>query len=331
MFEEFCSFQNLYLASQSAQKGKRYKEGTAVFNFDLENNLLYLQKELQKGQYQFGNYVSFYVHDPKTRFISAAPYQDRVVHHAVCNIIDPLFEKTFVFDLYSNRKDKGTHKAVDRYQKFCRLNEYVLKCDICKYFASIDKHKLFEVIQRKIKDKRLLAVIKEIIWSYAFNGDTGLPLGNLTSQLFANIYLSGMDHFVKEELKCGHYIRYVDDFVIFDKDKQRLHTIKQALQVFLAEHNLKLHPDKTQIRKVSEGVRFLGYKIFPEYRLVDKANVKRFKSKLRKYQKQYSNNQISLHKIFESMQSWNAHAGHADSYKMRKELFDKYAFSRCSS
>jgi RNA-directed DNA polymerase len=330
LFEEFCSFDNLYLASQKAQKGKKYKYATAAFNFEIEKNLLKIQKKLLEHNYQFGNYASFYVHDPKKRYISAAPYEDRVVHHAICNILEPIFEKVFIYDIYANRKNKGTHKAVQRYIKFCRLNKYVLKCDIKKYFQSIDKAILFSLIEAKIKDKKFLAVLKKVIDSFTFPGSStqGIPLGNLTSQIFANIYLNKMDHFIKEQLGCCYYLRYVDDFVIFDNAKDRLHLLKKEIQKFLEEYKLELHTKKTQVRKVSEGIKFLGYRIWPDYLLVNKENVKRFKRKLKKFQKLYREDKISFQEIKQSVLSWIAHAKWANSYLLRKEIFDYYVFSR---
>ena len=331
LFEKFCSFENLYIASQKSQRGKRYKNSTASFNFDLEGNIINIQQRLKQGNYQFGKYVSFYVHDPKTRLISAAPYQDRVIHHAICNIIEPIFEPVFVYDLYSNRKEKGTHKAVDRYQKFCRINEYVLKCDIKKYFASIDKGILFKIIYRKIKDNMFLDIIRDVIYSYDRGGKAsgnGIPLGNLTSQIFANIYLNDFDHYIKENLRCRYYIRYVDDFVVFDNSKRRLNHVKDKIQEFLKAYNLELHREKSHIRRTDEGIKFLGYRIFSEYRLVNKENVKRFKRKIRKLQEMYEKGNIQIQKITESIRSWVAHTSHADSYKLRKKIFDNYVFNK---
>jgi len=226
LFEQICSFENLLSAAKKAQRSKKLKQDVARFNFRLEHELLKLQEELLNGTYQPGGYYEFYIFEPKKRMISAAPYRDRVVHHALCNLIEPIFDKTFIYDSYACRKDKGTHRAVERFTQFCRKNKYVLKCDVKKYFPSIDHEILYELICRKIADKRTLWLIKLIIDSSNeqervleyYQGDDlftslarrmGIPIGNLTSQFFANIYLNGFDHYVKEQLQCRYYIRSV--------------------------------------------------------------------------------------------------------------------------
>ena len=331
LFDEFCSFENLYLASQKARRNKRYKDSTTIFDFNLEHNLLIIRKLLKKNSFTFGKYTSFYIYDPKKRLINAAPYRDRVVHHAICNIIEPIFEKMFIYDLYSNRTDKGTHKAVNRYQDFCRKNTYVLKCDIRKYFDSIDKAILFKLICKKIKDHRFLKVIRDVIYSYDLHkkgSSTGIPLGNLTSQYFANIYLNELDHYIKEHLKCKYYIRYTDDFVVFDDSKSRLHDIKSQIQDFLKEYKLELHPHKSQVRKVCEGVVFLGYRIFPSYRLINKQNIKRFRKRTKKQQILFKKGLITVEKLKQSVMSWIAHLSHSDSYKLKKRILKEFIFTK---
>ena len=232
LFQQMCSFENLLNAAQKAQRGKRFQAEVARFNFHLEKELYHLQAELQTQTYRPGEYREFYIYEPKLRKISAAPYRDRVVHHALCNVIEPIFERTFIFDSYACRKDKGTHKAVDRFTEFSRKNTYVLKCDIRKYFPSIDHEILKTRFRRKIRDAQVLWLLdlivdssnpQEYVHEY-FQGDDlltslnrrrGIPIGNLTSQFFANIYLNGFDHFVKEDLKlvrllhplCGRFRR----------------------------------------------------------------------------------------------------------------------------
>jgi retron-type reverse transcriptase len=333
LFEQFCSFENLFNAAYKNQRGKRYKDSTTQFNFNLENNLLRLRQDLLNDTYTPEPYNSFMIFEPKQRLISAATYRDRVIHHAVCNIIAPIFERTFIHDLYSNRKEKGSHKAVDRFQEACRLNTYVLKCDVSKYFASMDKEVLFCLVTRKIKDKRLLAVIRQIIDSYESPGNSskGIPLGNLTSQLFANLYLSPLDHYLKETLHCRYYIRYTDDFVVFDNDKHQLSLIKKSLCDFLRDYQLDLNLLKSHVHRTIDGVEFLGYRIFLSHRLIKKANVKRWKKKLRKYQQLYAENRLAVQPLLQSLKSWNAHAEHADSYKLRERLYAEYTFLRAES
>ncbi len=228
LYREIVSFSNFILAAHKAQKGKRFNEEVARFNLKLERNLFQMIEELTAETYQPGGYREFDIYEPKPRMISAAPYRDRVVHHALCNVIAPILESSMIFDSYANRKNKGTHKAILRFQKFSRQNTFVLKCDIRKFFPSIDHEILKTVLRRKIGCAKTLSLIDLIIdnsnsqepHEVSFPGDDlftaverkkGLPIGNLTSQLFGNYYLNPLDHFLKETLGCKHYIRYVDD------------------------------------------------------------------------------------------------------------------------
>lgn len=229
LWHQIIDFENLLEAARKAQRSKRFRPNVLAFNYTLEDQLLRLQHELQTQTYQPGDYRTFRIFEPKPRLISAAPYRDRVVHHALCNIIVPIFEQTFIDDSYANRSGYGTHRALRRFTKFARSHRLILQCDVQKYFPSIDHEILKAVIRRKIKCPETLWLIEQIIDRsneqdpvlHYFPGDTlltpnerrkGLPIGNLTSQFFANCYLNGLDHFVKEDLKAKCYLRYVDDF-----------------------------------------------------------------------------------------------------------------------
>jgi RNA-directed DNA polymerase len=230
LWPDIIDFENLLQASHQAQRGKRYRPNVLAFNYNLEEELLQLQHELKDKTYQPGKYRTFSIYDPKPRMISAAPYRDRVVHHALCNVIVPILERTFIADTYANRTGYGTHRALKRFVHFARTSQYVLQCDIRKYFPSIDLEILKTILRRKIKCPDTLWLIDAIIdGSNPQGGDVeyflgddlltplqrrkGLPIGNLTSQFFANLYLNGFDHFIKEQLKARKYLRYVDDFV----------------------------------------------------------------------------------------------------------------------
>lgn len=344
LFVRIASFDNLLLAAKKAQKGKRFKESTARFNLDFEKELLCLNESLIDLTYRHGAYRDFFVYDPKMRLISAAPYRDRVVHHALCNVIEPLFDRTFIHDSYACRKGKGTHAAAARYSKFSRKNNYVLKCDIRKYFQSIDHEILIGMLSAKIKCERTLWLIREIIGTrqdhsfiFHFPGDDlfspllrkkGIPIGNLTSQFFANVYLNGFDHFVKEELRCEHYIRYVDDFVVLENSRDRLHGILKDITEYLDSLRLKLHARKCRIYRTEEGVRFLGYRMFPTHRLLRKDNALRMRRRLKQFERLYSEGAIAFGKIDRSIQSWIGHASHADTFRLRERLFDGVVFQR---
>jgi len=345
LYEKICSFENLLLAAKRAQRGKTSKQDVARFNFHLERELLNIQTELLNQTYQPGEYYEFYIHDPKKRLISAAPYRDRVAHHALCNIIEPIFDKTFIYDSYVCRQGKGMHKAVERFTSFCRKNEYVLKCDIKKYFPSIDHENLFSLISRKIRDKRTLCLIRLIIeksneqervLDYFWGDDLltalerrrGIPIGNLTSQFFANIYLNGFDHFVKETLGCQYYIRYCDDFVVLNDNKEWLHEVKYRIAEYLETLRLKLHPKKCTIFPTRDGTDFLGYRIFPTHRLLRRENANRARRRLKRLASEYSIGAIPLSKVKQSIQSWIAHASWADTYGLRKHLLGEVSFRR---
>ncbi|MCL2927881.1 MAG: RNA-directed DNA polymerase [Trichodesmium sp. MAG_R01] len=264
LYPQITCFDNLLLAAKKSQKGKKYKQNVLKFNYNLESELLQLKTELETKTYQPGKYNTFKIIERKPRIISAAPYRDRIIHHALFNIIISIFEKTFIYDTYANRINFGTHKALSRFTKFSRSSRYVLQCDIVKYFPSIDHQILKEIIRRQIKCQDTLWLIEKIIDGSnqqipvltKFPGDDllssinrrkGLPLGNLTSQFFANLYLNNFDHFIKEELKVKKYLRYVDDFALFSDDKKFLVIARQKIETYLANLCLKIHPIKSQL------------------------------------------------------------------------------------
>jgi len=304
-----------------------------------------LQDELIEKTYLPGPYKEFHISEPKLRLISAAPYRDRVVHHALCNIIEPIFDKTFIHDSYACRKGKGTHRAIDRFQLFARKTRYVLKCDIVKYFPSIDHEILYDLIERKIGCKDTLWLIRLIIDHsneqesvlHYFKGDDlftpiqrriGIPIGNLTSQFFANIYLNGMDHFIKEELRCRYYIRYVDDFVILDDTKDQLHDVRRKIDHYLGKLRLKLHPRKSHVYPVNEGTLFLGFSIWPHGCRLDRANIRRFKQRVKRMQQEYAEGRLSFEQVAASIQSWVAHASYGRTWHLREHLFRDIVFAK---
>ncbi len=345
LWQQLISFENLLNAFHKAALGKGYQPCVLQFTQNLEHNLLTLQESLRSQTYSPGPYLTFFVYEPKKRMISAAPFADRIVHHCLMNTIAPVFEATFIQQSYANQVGKGTHRAIRAVQNAMRLHRYVLHCDIRKYFASIDHQILKSIIRRKIKDPHVLRLIDLIIdhsnpqeWVLDyFPGDDlftpierrkGLPIGNLTSQYFANIYLNDFDHFVKEKLKCRFYARYVDDLVVVDSDKEHLCNVRKRMEMYLETFRLKMHPHKRHIRPTSCGLKFLGQVIYPDRRLLPKSNVRRFVRRMKKFQQQYAGHEISLAEINQSLQSWLGHAKQANTYALRRELMRKIRFRR---
>lgn len=267
LYPEICSLENLTLAANKTRKRKTRKESTERFELHRERFVRQLQQELEGDTYRPGRYRQFYIHDPKKRLISAAPYRDRVVHHALCNVIAPRIERRFVFDSYSCRKGKGTTAARERCRQYTNRFRYVLKCDIQQYFQRINHDVLKEKLAKIIGCKATLKLCFKIIDSHQDEtSGCGLPIGNLTSQLWANLYLDRLDHFVREELNIPGYVRYTDDFLLWSDDKAFLRDCKERIAAELCIERLQLHPIKSRIMSCKEGVPFLGFRFFPERR-----------------------------------------------------------------
>ncbi|MFH1972256.1 MAG: reverse transcriptase domain-containing protein [archaeon] len=335
LWQELCSIQNLKLAFKRARKNKTTKDYVIEFKRNLKNNLSLLHSELIFHIYRPKPLVNFIIRDPKTRKISKSIFRDRVIHHALYSIIAPIFEKGFILDSYANQINKGSLKAIERFDYFKRKvtnnnisKAYVLKADIKKYFENINHKILFEIIQKKIKDSRVLWLIK-IILQNPIGGrgrtEKSMPLGNLTSQFFANLYLNELDSFVKHKLKVKYYIRYVDDFVILDKSKESLENYKEKIESFLMNKlDIELHPDKTKIFPLQGGTDFLGFKIFPNHKIIQKKNKRRFKSKFKLYTIKYKKGVIEYDKIYDFLEGWLAYSKHADTYKFRKGILTEF-------
>ena len=345
LWPDIIAFENLLAAARQAQRGKRFRQNVLAFNYNLESELIRIQRELESKTYQPGAYWTFKIIDPKPRTISAAPYRDRVVHHALCNVIAPIFERTFIDDSYANRLGFGNHRALRRFIQFARSSKYVLQCDVRKYFPSIDLNILKGLLRRKLKCADTLWLIDLIIDSSNepeplieyFPGDDlltplerrrGLPIGNLTSQFFANVYLNGFDHFVKEQLKAAKYLRYVDDFALFSDDRGFLSEARLAIEDYLAGLRLKIHPIKSQLFETRQGPSFVGFRVLPDRIRVRSKNLRRARSRLRRLQKDYVRGQISCQQLTQSLQSWGAHLKHGDTSRLRQDIFDALIFSK---
>ena len=327
-YSNFISIENLFQAWDEFKKGKSRRKDVLEFERNLEDNLFELHQRLRHKTYRHGSYKSFYVQDPKQRHIHKASIADRVIHHLLYTFLYNLFDKSFIFDSYSCRLEKGTHRGVKRLEQFARkvsqnytVGCWALKCDIKKFFASVDHETLINLLKDKIKDEEIIWLLEQIIYSFCSDKGEGkgMPLGNLTSQVFANIYLNELDQFVKHKLKIHYYIRYADDFIFLSKDKESLLQYINKLERFLANDlNLELHPKKIIIRRLDNGIDFLGYIVFPHYILPRTKTKRKMFKKLRE--------KVGSENFNQSLQSYLGYLKHANSYKLSQELKSKFGF-----
>jgi RNA-directed DNA polymerase len=276
-YEDIISVENLLAAWREFLRGKRRKGDVQDFAYRLFDNVLALHRDLKEGRYVHGGYHAFKISDPKPRDIHKATVRDRLLHHALYRKLYPFFDRTFIADTYSCRKGKGVHKAINRFRFYAyrvsRNNTrtaWVLKCDIKKFFASVDQRNLLDILSRFIPDQDVLNLVRVVVASFhSTSPQIGLPLGNLTSQLLVNVYMNEFDQFVKHVLKEKYYLRYADDFVILSDDRDRLKSILPPISDFLwRKLRLSLHPDKVSISTVASGVDFLGWVHFADHRVL---------------------------------------------------------------
>ena len=322
--------ENLTLAWQKARKGKTTKEYVIEFEKNTEKNLLDLHFELKEGTYSPKPLKTFILRDPKTRKISKSDFRDRLVHHAVVQVIEPIFDKTFIYDSCANRKGKGNLFALKRFDFFKRKvtknnsqNAFCLKADIKHYFQEVDHEILLNILTNKLRDKETILLIKKILSNVAILGGgedqqfKGMPLGNLTSQFFANVYLNKLDYFVKHKLRAKYYVRYVDDFVILHSSKSQLEVWKQEISNFLnKELKLELHPEKSRIISLLRGVDFVGFRNSVSFRLLRKRNIRKIRIKIIQFKK----GETEFTALFDSFQGWQAYAKWANTYNLRESI-----------
>ena len=335
LYEQIYSMKNLILAYKKARKGKTRKHYVIEFEENLAYNLKIIHDELRNQTYCPRPLVSFPLRDPKTRIISKAEFRDRIVHHALVNIIEPIFDTAFIIDSCANRKGKGTLFAIKRFELFKRkitnnlkYKAFCLKADIKHYFQEINNKILINSIKRKVKDKKVIFLIRKILASKEKNTriipqiiiEKGMPLGNLTSQFFANVYLHELDYFVKHKLKCKYYIRYVDDFVVLHSCQLQLKTWKICINDFLKLNlGLRIHPDKSRIISISRGIDFVGFRIFYYHKLLRKRNIRNINLKITSF----NEGKIQYEKFVESFQGWQAYAKWSNSYCLSNNLIRK--------
>ncbi len=333
LWKKLHSYKNLEIAFKKARKHKTLQLDVLEFEKDVDNNLSLLQTELMLHCYHPKPLQTFIIRDPKTRKISKSHFRDRVVHHALCNVIEPLFEKSFIYDSYANRKQKGTLKAVERFSFFSRKvshnytrKVFVLKADVRHYFETIDHKILLSLLMKKITDKKISWLMKIILSNYHSGVDEkGMPLGNLTSQFFANVYLNELDQFVKQQLKVKYYLRYVDDFIILHPSPLFLGECKQKIHDFLHQKlALNLHSDKSKIICLSRGVHFLGFKVFLHHKLIKKKNMLHFYRKCDEKSAAYKERKIQYDSIYDFMEGWIAYVKNANTFKARKKILSDF-------
>ncbi|MDH5776282.1 MAG: reverse transcriptase/maturase family protein [Nitrospirota bacterium] len=345
IWTQLVSFENLLRAYRTAKLGKRGRSAVAEFGLNLERELLVLQRELMDGSYRPGGYRLFTIYDRKPRVIAAAPFRDRVVHHALMQLIEPPLDRTFIFDSYACRRGKGVHAAVNRYQAWSRTYRYALKMDIQQYFPSMDHGLLKTKLRRRIQDRQVLALLDAIIdgspWGTRqacyFPGDdlftplarrVGIPIGNLTSQFFANLYLDDLDQYIKQVLQVRPYLRYVDDMVVLGHDKGVLADIRVAIRERLEGDRLILHPRKAHITRIVDGLNLLGYLVFPTRRRLRNDNGHRFARKFRRMARAFGMGRLEWGKVVASTQSWIGHVRHAETEGLRRVIFSQAVFTR---
>ena len=329
-YDDLIGIENIFQAWNEFKVGKRKKKDVQSCEQNLEDNLFALYEELRKKTYKHGDYEEFYVHDPKRRHIHKASVQDRVLHHLLYKYLYPLFDMNFIFDSYSCRLDKGTHKGIKRLEQFTRKisknytkNSFALKLDIKQFFASIDHEILLKLLDRRVKDRDILWLLSEVIGSfYSEQGEgKGIPLGNLTSQIFANVYMNELDQFIKHKLKIKYYLRYADDFLLLSNSKEELKNLLLPIKEFIEkELKLELHPCKIILRRLGWGIDFLGYIVLPYYILPRTKTKKRIFKKLRLKVGKLQAGAITEASFNQTLASYLGFLKHASSYKLTKKL-----------
>jgi len=343
LYPDICTFENLWKAFRYARRGKRHKLEVALFEQDVERQLFEIQEALTSNNFEFQGYRSFIITDPKERVICAAPFRDRVVHHAICNIIAPLMDMALLDDVYACRTGKGTHLAIKKAMSMMKKHQWVLKMDIKKYFYTIDHDILLTTLANRFIDVQVMDLISKLLKTYhsdlsyyfRFPQDNlfdiarprGLPIGNLTSQWFANFYLNPIDRLIKQKLKLPGYVRYMDDFILFADTKDDLfHTKEEVIQA-LQLLRLQANDKKTQIFPIKNGFPFLGLYLRQNRLRILRSNLKRIKRRLGEQAKKMQRDQ-NLQHVTQSLQAWTGYYGRNQFQYIFDEILSKQVFYR---
>jgi len=345
LWEHVVNWPNLIRAARKARRGKRGRHCVQHFEFNQESELVRLQQELANGTYQPGKFRTHWIRIPKPRLISAAPYRDRVIHHALMNVLEPILDRHFHPHSYACRSGKGTHAAATRLQMLMGKYRYALQCDVRKFFPSIDHDVLKDLFRRLIKDRSTLQLMDLIVDSSNpqesvtawFAGDDlftpaqrrrGLPIGNLTSQWFANWMLTPLDYFVTRVLGIGAYVRYCDDFVLLHDDPEALKDATNKIREFLASRRLQLHEGKLAVRPTRCGLTFVGYRLWSTHRILRKENVRRFRRRAAWLRRAYARHELRWNDVRTRLASWIGHAKQANSVRLLRRLSREWVFVR---
>ncbi|XJZ25934.1 reverse transcriptase domain-containing protein [Bacillota bacterium Lsc_1132] len=350
LYEKICDFENLYQAYLEARRGKRYRNDVLKYTANLEENLIQIQNELLYDMYRVGKYREFYVYEPKKRLVMALPFKDRIVQWAIYRQLYPIFSRSFIQHSYACQEGRGTHAAAKNLQNWLRIVSkkpgkwYYLKLDVSKYFYRVDHKILINIMARKIKDKRVLRLLWTIIKSETTKfglptaasltetdvrlEDRGMPIGNLTSQLFANVYLNELDQFAKHTLGLRYYTRYMDDVILLHDDKKELQRIKTEIERFLNEE-LKLDlNNKTCIRPISLGIEFVGFRIWNTHKKIKKHTAQKIRKNLKRIQRKYAAGLMSLDKVKSTLFSYLGMLEHCDSYLLKRKVLHNFKLTR---
>ncbi len=345
IYNSIISPDNLFEAWETFKSDKQKKPDVAGFEWKLEENLFDLHHDLRTHAYKHGAYTAFWIRDPKLRNIYKATVRDRILHHAVFRVLNPIFEPTFIATSFSCRIGKGTHRGMlyvrdtirkisANYTRPC----FVLKCDIRKFFDSVDQNILTDILKKRIKDEETISLLDELVGSYSSPcrerereresrsaTRKGIPIGNLTSQLFANIYMNEFDQFIKHGLGVKNYARYTDDFVVLSEDRSYLENLLSSIKSFLGDKLLlELHPKKVEILRYSRGVDFLGYVALPYHIAVRTKTKRRMMRKLKERIRMYKQGEISETALFASLDSYLGVLSHADAHNLKQEIESQF-------
>jgi RNA-directed DNA polymerase len=320
LFDQVCTWPNLHSAWRKAKSGSRKNRESAAFAYHLETELIQLLQSLKDQQWQPAPFRCFEIYDPKQRTIAVAPFRDRVVHHALVNVLEPIWEARFIKDSFATRKEKGVHKAVAQAQVYLRQNQWFLKTDVEKFFDSVDHDTLIRIIARTIKCKATLALCDTLVRNAGANGH-GLPIGNRTSQFFANVYLHQLDLYIKQTLRVQHYVRYMDDFVLFSDDKTQLLLWKALVEQFLHDTlHLMLKPTATTLNHRNHGLSFLGTRIFTGLIRLRNQNLRRITKRIRAKEHLYYTGRLTEVHFLQSMNSYWAMLAYYPLDGLRRDL-----------